>query len=110
LDRVASFLSVRPNLSYHFVTTNGDGEVTSMQDIAQARIRVNGGFFVFRRRSSTTSGTGEELVLEPFQRLIRERQLLAHEYDGFWVPMDTAKDKKRLDDLNDSGPGPGRSG
>jgi glucose-1-phosphate cytidylyltransferase len=106
LNRVASFLSVRPNLSYHFVTTNGDGEVTSMQDIAQARIRVNGGFFVFRKEIFDYVRDGEELVLEPFQRLIRDRQLLAHEYDGFWLPMDTAKDKKRLDDLNDSGARP----
>lgn len=106
LERVASFLSVRPNLSYHFVTTNGDGEVTAIQDIAQARIRVNGGFFVFRREIFDYMNRGEELVLEPFQRLIRERQLLAHEYDGFWVPMDTAKDKQRLDHLNDSGARP----
>ena len=103
LDRVASFLSVRPNLSYHFVTTNGDGEVTAMQDIGQARTRINGGFFVFRREIFDHILPGEELVLEPFQRLILKRQLLAHEYDGFWVPMDTAKDKKRLDDLDDSG-------
>lgn len=103
LGRIASFLSVRPNLSYHFVTTNGDGEVTAMQDIGQARIRVNGGFFVFRKEIFDYVEAGEELVLEPFQRLIRARQLLAFEYDGFWVPMDTAKDKKRLDDLHDSG-------
>lgn len=106
LDRLASFLAVRPNLSYHFVTTNGDGEVTAIQDIAQARIRVNGGFFVFRKEVFDFIREGEELVLEPFQRLIRDRQLLAHEYDGLWVPMDTAKDKKRLDDLNDSGARP----
>jgi glucose-1-phosphate cytidylyltransferase len=106
LGRMASFLSVRPNLSYHFVTTNGDGEVTAMKDIAQARIRVNGGFFVFRKEIFQHMKKGEELVTEPFQRLIRKRQLLAHEYDGFWLPMDTAKDKKRLDDLNDSGARP----
>jgi glucose-1-phosphate cytidylyltransferase len=106
MDRIASFLSVRPNLSYHFVTTNGDGEVTSMKDIGQARIRVNGGFFVFRKEIFDHIREGEELVEEPFQRLIRERQLLAHEFDGFWVPMDTAKDKKRLDDMNDSGSRP----
>jgi glucose-1-phosphate cytidylyltransferase len=49
---------------------------------------------------------GEELVAEPFQRLIREQQLVAYDYDGFWLPMDTAKDKKRLDDHVESGDPP----
>ena len=103
MNRVAVFLAVRPNLSYHFVTTNGDGEVTAMKDIGQANIHVNGGFFVFKRDIFDYIREGEDLVEEPFQRLIADRQLLAYEYDGFWVPMDTAKDKKRLEELNDSG-------
>ena len=45
----------------------------------------------------------EELVLEPFQRLVDSNELVAHDYDGFWLPMDTAKDKKRLDDLYETG-------
>lgn len=106
MGRIASFLSVRPNLSYHFVTTNGDGEVTGMEDIAEADIRVNGGFFAFRSEIFDYLQEGEELVLEPFQRLINDRQLLAYRYDGFWLPCDTAKDKKRLDDLSDSGDPP----
>jgi hypothetical protein len=27
---------------------------------------------------------GEELVLNPFNRLIKDRQLLAYKYEGFW--------------------------
>ena len=40
---------------------------------------------------------GEELVEEPFRRLIAERKLLAYPYDGFWAPMDTLKEKAKLD-------------
>ena len=40
---------------------------------------------------------GEELVDEPFARLIEQGELLAYRYDGFWEPMDTMKDKQRLD-------------
>ena len=46
---------------------------------------------------------GEELVIEPFRRLIEERQLAAYEYDGFFAAMDTFKDKQQLDNLYDSG-------
>ncbi len=43
---------------------------------------------------------------EPFQRLIRERRLIAWNYDGFWSAMDTFKDKKRFDDMFDRGETP----
>jgi len=104
--KVASFLAVRPNLSYHFLSANDDGVVTSFRDIAQSGLRVNGGFFAFRQEVFDYIRPGEELVLEPFQRLMEAGQLVAYNYDGFWVPMDTAKDKKRLDDLHDAGDPP----
>jgi glucose-1-phosphate cytidylyltransferase len=103
LDRVATFLSVRPNLSYHFVKSEDNGLVTRVRDIADAELRVNGGYFAFRQEIFNYMGAGEELVVQPFNRLIDEQQLVAYNYDGFWVAMDTAKDKKRLDDLYDAG-------
>jgi glucose-1-phosphate cytidylyltransferase len=42
---------------------------------------------------------GEELLHEPFQRLVEQEQLLAYKYDGFWAAMDTFKDKQMLDDI-----------
>jgi glucose-1-phosphate cytidylyltransferase len=102
-DRVASFLSVKPNLSYHFVATDDDGRVQAFRDIVQSGLRVNGGFFAFKREIFDYMRPGEELVLEPFQRLVDAGQLLAYPYDGFWMAMDTAKDKRRIDDLLESG-------
>ncbi len=99
LGKVASFLCVKPNLSYHAVAADRDGVVTGFRDIVDAGVRVNGGFFVFRQDIFRFIEEGEELVLEPFQRLLKERQLLAYNYDGFWMAVDTAKEKKRVDDL-----------
>jgi glucose-1-phosphate cytidylyltransferase len=106
LDRVASFVSVKPNLSYHFLSSDELGVVANFSDIAHSGLRVNGGFFTFRRDIFEYLRPGEELVLEPFQRLIDAKQLVAYHYDGFWMPLDTAKDKKRVDDLYDSGDPP----
>jgi glucose-1-phosphate cytidylyltransferase len=105
-DRIATFLSVKPNLSYHFVATDDDGRVQAFRDIVQSGLRVNGGFFAFKRQIFDYINEGEELVLEPFQRLVDEGQLLAYPYDGFWMAMDTAKDKRRIDDLFESGSPP----
>ena len=97
--KVASFLCVKPNLSYHAVTADADGLVTGLPDIVDAGVRVNGGFFVFTQDIFDYIEEGEELVIEPFQRLIKGRQLLGYNYDGFWMAVDTAKEKKRVDDL-----------
>jgi glucose-1-phosphate cytidylyltransferase len=105
-DAIACFVSVVPNLSYHFVDADKSGRVTGIRDVATANLRLNGGFFIFRQAIFDYLHEGEELVIEPFQRLIEEGKLLAYEYDGFWMPMDTAKDRAKYDELWTSGKTP----
>jgi glucose-1-phosphate cytidylyltransferase len=104
--KVASFLCVRPS-TYSFHTVSIDnGLVTSIEDVTQADIWINGGFFVFRRDIFDYIGEGEDLVDGSFRKLISNQQLLAHRYEGFWAPMDTLKDKQNLDALSESGEAP----
>jgi glucose-1-phosphate cytidylyltransferase len=105
-DKVASFLSVKPNLSYHFVSTDPNGVVDRITDVRQSDLRINGGYFIFRREVFEYIHAGEELLYEPFQRLVAGRKLIAHTYDGFWMSMDTFKDKQMLDDLHTRGHAP----
>jgi glucose-1-phosphate cytidylyltransferase len=105
-DKIATFVSVRPSLSYHVVSTNGDGLVREIREMSTSEMRVNGGFFTFRQEIFDYIRDGEELVREPFQRLIQAKQLLAYPYDGFFASMDTFKDKQILDELHTSGKAP----
>jgi glucose-1-phosphate cytidylyltransferase len=100
---IACLLSVRPNLSCHAVTEEPGGTVTAVRDVADSNLRINGGFFVFRREIFRVLGPGEDLVHEPFRRLVAARQLTAFRSDGFWMAVDTAKDKARADELAASG-------
>ena len=102
-DKIATFLSVKPNLSYHVTITDANGLVTGIKEFTQSGIRINAGFFVLKNDIFKYVRPGEELVIEPFQRLIRDRQLVAYGYDGFFSAMDTFKDKQRLDDLYEGG-------
>jgi glucose-1-phosphate cytidylyltransferase len=106
--KTALFLSVRPMFTAHVVSTAEDGVVTSVEDIQHAHVRINGGFFVLRRDVLDHLHEGEELVEEGFARLIERGELVAYPYDGFWGPMDTIKDKQRLDGLAESGRAPWR--
>jgi glucose-1-phosphate cytidylyltransferase len=105
-NKVASFLSVRPNLSYHVVQTGHGGLVTGIKEVTQCGIRINAGFFVLKRDIFKYMQPGDELVIQPFQRLIHEKQLVAFEYNGFFAAMDTFKDKQYLDTLHEDGQPP----
>jgi glucose-1-phosphate cytidylyltransferase len=105
-DAIASFVSVKPNLSYHLVSTGQDGLVTSIDDIRRTSVRITGGFFVFKSEIFDHMRDGEELVCEPFQRLVQKRALCAYQYDGFWMSMDTFKDRQQLEDIYAPGNAP----
>lgn len=107
-QKIGAFLCVKPFHSFHIVSMKDDGLVTSVQHVSTSDIWINGGYFVFRTDFFDYLSDGEELVEEPFSRLIEKEELVAHRYRGFWACMDTFKDKQRLDDLYASGKPPWR--
>ena len=98
-DKIASFLSVRPSQSFHRVAYDGSGIVQDISPIDDGDFWINGGYFIFRREIFDYMNEGEELVVEPFQRLIAQRQLVTYRNPGFWACMDTFKEKKMFDDM-----------
>lgn len=107
-DKIASFLCVRPKLSYHLVyVQDGNGNlVDKIQPMNNGTLRINGGYFIFKKKIFDYIGDKEELVIEPFQRLVEEKQLIGYPYDGFWACMDTFKDKQQLEGLMARGVAP----
>ena len=67
--KTASLLAVPPNYTFNVVTTNGSSLVSSFDDIGESGIRINGGYFVFRREVFDYIEQGEDLP-EMFRRLI----------------------------------------
>lgn len=102
-DKIACFVSVRPPHSFHVATARADGSVQMIEDMRERGLRINGGFFIFRREIFDYMLPGEELVHEPFQRLIEAEQLITVNHDGFWACMDTFKEKQLLDEMFSSG-------
>jgi glucose-1-phosphate cytidylyltransferase len=103
--KIATFVSVRPTQSFHVISVEGD-LVNDIQHISRSGFRLNGGYFIFRKDIFRYINEGEELVEEPFHRLIKERQLIAYRHDGFWAAMDTFKEKQQLEELYTRGHAP----
>jgi len=102
-DKIGSFVSVTPqegtSQSFHVVSCEADGLVRELRPVSQSGMQMNGGFFAFKRSIFDHLEEGEELVEQPFQRLIARQQLVAYAHKGFWAAVDTLKDKHMFDGM-----------
>jgi glucose-1-phosphate cytidylyltransferase len=105
-DKTATFLCVPPSQTFHVVETDEKSQVLSIRDATKADLWVNGGYFVLRNDIFDYMRPGEELVVEPFNRLIDAGELSAYRYDGFWLGMDTFKDREVLEQMFQDGTAP----
>jgi glucose-1-phosphate cytidylyltransferase len=94
---VASLVAVPNPQSLHAVLSDEDGLVTEVGSVPGDYRWVNGGFFVLRPEIFRYMEEGDELVEQPFRRLIHERRLTVFRWGGFWQCMDTFKDKISFD-------------
>ena len=102
-DKIGSLMAYKPIESFHTIAADDNGLITKLEPMSNSNLRLNTGYFIFRPEIFNYMEYGEELVQEPFQRLIKEKKLSSFEYDGFWRPMDTFKDKMILDNLQEKG-------
>jgi glucose-1-phosphate cytidylyltransferase len=102
-SQVATFASVRSWQSFHFVQSTRDGVVTAIGPLRDDAFAINGGYFVLRREIFDYMKPGEELVEQPFQRLIERKLLGTYHHNGFWQAMDTFKDKINFDRMEAQG-------
>ena len=101
--KLACFLAVPPPVTYHFADIAEDGRVREFRSSMNSDIWINGGYFMFRPEVFDFMREGEELVLEPFRRLIEADMLMAYKHDGFWRAMDTLRDWQVLEDMVEKG-------
>jgi glucose-1-phosphate cytidylyltransferase len=104
---LATVTAVHPPPRFGALETR-DGMVTRFREKPiEGLDRINGGFFVVEP-SVLELLTGDECVFEadPLGTLAARGQLAAFEHDGFWMPMDTLRDRDELDRLWASGSAP----
>lgn len=103
---VAGLVSVRPPQTYHVLHIDDNSWVRGIEPMAESDIWLNGGFFIFRREIFDYIQPEDELTSHAFFKLMVERNLYAHQFTGFFGPMDTFKDKNQLDALYERGEAP----
>ena len=97
-DAVAQLLAVKPQDSFHVLEISDDGRVTGLTPVADMSMRINGGYFVLRRGIFDYLHEGDDLVMDGCRRAAADGRMRAVQYDGFWAPMDTLKERTLLED------------
>jgi len=99
--RLATLTAVSPPGRYGALEFSGDGGISRfIEKPSGDGGRINGGFFVVDPRAidliENDATSWEQTVLP---QIASEGQLSAYRHDGFWLPMDTLRDKIHLEDL-----------
>ncbi len=68
---------------------------------------VNGGFFILSPKVlNLLEGDYTIWEEEPLSNLANAGELMAYKHEGFWLPMDTLRDKQKLQELWETGSAP----
>lgn len=105
--KLATFVAVNNPSKFGTVSLSKNGTVERFGEKVQDGSYINGGFFVLQTevfKYIKDNKTSWEFDVLP--ELVKDHQLMAYKYDGFWKCMDSLKDKIELEEMWNSGSAP----
>lgn len=100
--KIATLTTVNPHSSFGLIKFNKNNIVTEFQEKPKLNEWINGGFFVFNREIFKYLNNNSILEKTPFEKLAKDKQLVAYKHEGFWKCMDTYKDNLEFNNLWDA--------
>lgn len=97
--KIATMTCVSPATQFGIVDTDSESIITKYRQKPVLNWKVNGGFFVFNKKIFDYLDENSALEEEPFEKLIKDKQMCVYSFNGFWDCMDTYKDNVVLNDL-----------
>ena len=104
--KIGCFIAVHPPLTFHLAEFDEQGVVNRIRASQEAGDLDQRRVFHLPQRDIRLHPEGEELVDQPFKRLIERGELMAYKYEGFWRAMDTLRDRQVLEELIERGDPP----
>lgn len=100
-NKIATVSAVQPLGRFGSLKINKNKEVTEFKEKPLGDAQwINGGFFVLNKEIFQFI-EGDETIFEqePMKKLVQLNQLNAYSHDKFWQPMDTLREKNKLNQL-----------
>lgn len=109
--KIATLTAVQPPGRFGSISFNlsDDRIIQNFQEKPQGDgAWINGGFFILSPKALQYISDGDYTVWEkdPLERLTKDEQLSAFRHNSFWQPMDTLRDRSRLEKLWSTGKAP----
>ena len=105
--KLATMTVAKPPGRFGAVIRNGDEVIRFQEKPDGDEGFINAGFFILEqdvfKYIENLSTTWEQ---EPLESLATEKNLMSFVHDGFWQPMDTLRDKQKLNQIYDQGDAP----
>ena len=102
--RLATLTAARPPARFGHLELEGDQIVEFSEKPQTGEGWINGAFFVLEPGVfDYIAGDETQFEREPLEQLAKDGQLMAYRHDGFWQCMDTVRDRKRLEELWETG-------
>lgn len=98
--KIATVTAVHPPVRFGELEIEND-EVINFEEKPQAKAGwINGGFFVLNQKIFSYIEEDKTMFeKDPMKKLLKDKNLKAFKYDGFWKCMDNLRDKIILEDL-----------
>lgn len=95
--KLATLTAVRPPARFGYLHSE-NGIVTHFGEKNQSDEGwINGGFFVLEPGVETyVESNSEPFETGALPRLVKNRELMSYQHEGFWQPMDTLREKRDL--------------
>lgn len=107
--KIATMTAVQPPAKFGVLDIDADNTILDFKEKPESDAGwINGGFMVlnydvFRYIDDNPMRIFEQ---EPLEELAKARELSAYRHGGFWLPMDTLRDKNKLENLWSNGQAP----
>lgn len=98
--KLATVAAVKPPGRFGVLKQNGQQVTGFSEKPLEEGGAINGGFFVLSPKCiDLIEGDGTTWEAEPIMRLANDGELMAFNHNGFWQPMDTLREKNKLEEL-----------
>lgn len=100
--KLMTMTSAKPDSRFGLLNVDTNNKILQFQEKPQDKdSRVNAGYFICQPEVFEYIDDGEDVVFEqePIKNLVKDEQIYTYKHNGFWMPMDTLRDKIKLNEL-----------
>jgi len=108
-EKLITITSAQPEGRFGALNINENNQVLEFNEKPKGDSSwINAGYFVCESGVLDYIGDGDDVVFEqePLRGLAKDGQIFTYKHKGFWMPMDTLRDKIKLNEMYESNSAP----